>query len=70
MNTEPNLKELIAQSIKWRVKDAVDATVEDAKKRLDDRLKQIAVDVAIDIEQNQFINEMAQEIRLVIISTK
>lgn len=61
-----NLSEMIQTSIKWRIEDAVEQTKKEAKEILDKKIDQIAVDVAIEVQQSQLLRELGQEIRLVI----
>lgn len=54
--------EQIHKLISARVKDAVDSTKEEARKSLNEKLDQIALDVAIDMSQSKIIEEMAEKI--------
>jgi len=60
------LRNIIEESVNKRVRIAIDDTVEEAKKSLENRLKFIAVDVAIDVNQSSLMEELTQEIRLVV----
>lgn len=67
MNTQLDLQRLIKANVDRRVKDVIEQTKEEAAKILSSKLDQLAVDLAIEINQSQLVAEMAQEIRLVIV---
>lgn len=59
-----HINRLIADSIKHRIHLAADEEVELAKKRMDNRLKEICADVSVDLQEHAEIAELRRNVNI------